>query len=97
MEGIFPGLLKQLMFNSDECGLAETLQRQDHAIGQQAVHQDPAQQVQSRHKSGEQPSAFTTWNISPCPQNHTVVGKKHFFCDVQYCAKNLSLVELSLF
>lgn len=56
MEGIFPGLLKQLMFNSDECGLAETLQRQDHSIGQQAVHQDPAQQVQSRHKSDEQPS-----------------------------------------
>lgn len=53
MEGIFPGLLKQLVFNSDKCGLTETLQGQDHPVGQQAVHQDPARQVQSRHKSGE--------------------------------------------
>lgn len=42
MEGIFPGLLEQLMFNSDERGLTETLQGQNHPIGQQAVHQDPA-------------------------------------------------------
>lgn len=53
MEGIFPGLLKQLVFNSDQRGLTETLQGQDHPVGQQAVHKDPAQQVQPRHKSGE--------------------------------------------
>lgn len=52
MEGIFPGLLKQLVFNSDESGLTETLQGQDHPVGQQAVHQDPGQQVPSRHESG---------------------------------------------
>lgn len=53
MEGIFPCLLKQLVFDRDKRGLAETLQGQDHPVGKQAVHQDPAQQVQSRHKYGE--------------------------------------------
>ena len=42
MKGIFPGLLEQLMFDGDERGLAETLQGQNHPIGQQAIHQDPA-------------------------------------------------------
>lgn len=42
MKGIFPGLLEQLMFDGDERGLTETLQGQNHPIGQQAVHQDPA-------------------------------------------------------
>lgn len=42
MEGIFPGFLEQLMFDGDECGLTETLKGQNHPIGQQAVHQDPA-------------------------------------------------------
>lgn len=41
MERIFPGLLEQLMFDGDERGLTETLQGQNHPIGQQAVHQDP--------------------------------------------------------
>lgn len=42
MEGIFPGLLEQLVFDGDERGLTEALQGQNHPIGQQAVHQDPA-------------------------------------------------------
>ena len=42
MEGILPGLLEQLVFDGDECGLAETLQGQNHPVRQQAVHQDPA-------------------------------------------------------
>ncbi len=42
MEGIFPGLLEQLMLDGDERGLTETLQGQNHPIRQQAVHQDPA-------------------------------------------------------
>lgn len=88
MEGIFPGLLKQLMFNSDECGLAETLQRQDHSIGQQAVHQDPAQQVQSRHKSGEQPSrALWFHHLEAFLHAHKIIqwwGKRKFFFVVMY-------------
>lgn len=42
MEGIFPGFLKQLMFDGDERCLTETLQGQNHPIGQKTVHQDPA-------------------------------------------------------
>ena len=42
MEGIFPGLLKQFMFDGDERGLTDTFQGQNHPIGEQAVHQDPA-------------------------------------------------------
>lgn len=42
MEGIFPCLLKQLMFDGDECCLTETFQGQNHPIGQEAVHQNPA-------------------------------------------------------
>lgn len=44
MERIFSGLLKQLMFDGDERGLTETLQGQNHPIGQQAVHQNPAEE-----------------------------------------------------
>lgn len=43
MKRIFPGLFEQLMFDGDERGLTETLQGQNHPIGQQAVHQDPAE------------------------------------------------------
>lgn len=39
---MFPGLPEQLVFDGDERCLTETLQGQDHPIGQQAVHQDPA-------------------------------------------------------
>lgn len=42
MEGIFPGFLEQLMFDGDERCLTETLQGQNHPIGQKTVHQDPA-------------------------------------------------------
>lgn len=42
MEGVFPCLLKQLMLDGDERCLTETLQGQNHPIGQEAVHQDPA-------------------------------------------------------
>lgn len=42
MEGIFPGLFEQLVLDGDERGLSETLQGQNHSIGQQAVHEDPA-------------------------------------------------------
>lgn len=44
MERIFSGLFKQLMFDGDERGLTETLQGQNHPIGQQAVHQNPAEE-----------------------------------------------------
>lgn len=43
VERVLPGLPEQLVFDGDECGLAQALQGQDHAIGQQAVHQDPAE------------------------------------------------------
>ena len=43
MKRIFSGLLEQLVFDGDERGLTETLQCQNHSIGQQAVHQDPAE------------------------------------------------------
>lgn len=42
MEGIFPSLLKELMFDGDERCLTETLQGQNHPVGQETVHQDPA-------------------------------------------------------
>lgn len=32
------------MFDGDERGLTETLQGQNHPIGQQAVHQNPAEE-----------------------------------------------------
>lgn len=41
VEGIFPGFLKQLMFDGDESCLTETLQGQNHPIGQKTIHQDP--------------------------------------------------------
>lgn len=42
MEGIFSGLLEQIVFDGIERGLTETLQGQNHPIGQQAVHQNSA-------------------------------------------------------
>lgn len=45
MEGIFPGLFEELVLDGDERGFTETLQGQDHPVGQQAVHQDPAEQL----------------------------------------------------
>lgn len=88
MEGILPGLLEQLVLDSDERGLAETLQGQDHPVGQQAVHQDSARRVQ--------PVTTQIWRTRLFPSTLTKSydgGKiKKFLdtsciCDVLYCAE----------
>lgn len=38
MERIFSCLLEKLMFDGNECGLAETLHGQNHPVGEEAVH-----------------------------------------------------------
>lgn len=42
VERTFPGLLEKVVFDGNERGFSEALEGQNHSIGQQAVHQDPA-------------------------------------------------------